>query len=359
MSGIGQGTVSQEKPWLGMVVSGLFQAPQDTLSEKQNFPALETLLAHADQAAMKQPDYLYSCLCGLFGLDSDMQSDVPFAALTRAAEGGQIDDGWWLHADPVHLIPDRDQLVLIEGEALGISLEEATTLAREIQMNFEDRGWRMEALTPNHWYLTLPVVPQILTTPLMEVSGKNILGNLPRGRDAVIWHTVMNEVQTLLHASSVNEERENRGLPPVNSLWFWGGGRFPKINGCQWRYIWAVDPIARGLALSANVKIANVPDSGEQWLQELREPGKYLLVMCPAAIIESAIPCDSWSSYLAVLENRWFRPLLQALKRETVAGLSIYSEKAPVFSITAKKLRRRWWRRRRSRSLDHYLTLTR
>ena len=38
---------------------------------------------------------------------------------------------------------------------------------------------------------------------------------------------LLNEVQVLLHQHPLNAARQTRGLPPVNSVWFWGAGRLP------------------------------------------------------------------------------------------------------------------------------------
>ena len=66
---------------------------------------------------------------------------------------------------------------------------------------------------------------------------------LPTGKDGKQWHTVLNEMQILLHTAQVNIERERRGDLPINSLWFWGSGRLPQeIQRVDWARVHSEEP---------------------------------------------------------------------------------------------------------------------
>jgi len=62
------------------------------------------------------------------------------------------------------------------------------------------------------------------TTPAAAARGARVDEKLPSGPDAMRFHALMNEAQMLLHEHPVNAEREARGEPALNSIWFWGGG---------------------------------------------------------------------------------------------------------------------------------------
>ena len=64
------------------------------------------------------------------------------------------------------------------------------------------------------------------THPL-DGLGEDLLGHLPDGPEGRRWRALLNEAQILLHTHPRNAERIAAGLPPVNSLWFWGGGVLP------------------------------------------------------------------------------------------------------------------------------------
>src|SRR5256885_15089389 len=79
-------------------------------------------------------------------------------------------------------------------------------------------------MRPARWYVRLEKAPDVQTTPAAAARGVAIDEKLPSGPDAMRFHALMNEAQMLLHEHPVNAEREARGVPALNSIWFWGGG---------------------------------------------------------------------------------------------------------------------------------------
>jgi hypothetical protein len=63
--------------------------------------------------------------------------------------------------------------------------------------------------------------------PPSEALGADVFAFLPAGHDGRRWRALANEAQVVLHNHPRNAERVDAGLPPVNSLWFWGGGVLP------------------------------------------------------------------------------------------------------------------------------------
>ena len=182
-------------------------------------PHLETLLARADKGAAPGSDHL-STLFGLFEYPSLQEVDWPSAAICRLADDGAEDDGigdtgYWLHADPVHLKPDMDRLLLFPGRTLDITPQEAGALGELLLEHFSGMGWRLEQGSPEHWYLRLPEPPQLLTQPLHRVTGRNLFPFLPQGEAGVRWRSLLNEIQMLLHHAEVNRMRSAAGQPEV------------------------------------------------------------------------------------------------------------------------------------------------
>src|SRR5262249_2198929 len=81
----------------------------------------------------------------------------------------------------------------------------------------------------------------------------------------------------LLHEHPVNQAREERGLPGINSVWFWGAGILPAHANGNWSHIWTSDPLSRGLALLAKIDSDDVPSDLAQWLG-LAPDGSHLVV---------------------------------------------------------------------------------
>ena len=59
---------------------------------------------------------------------------------------------------------------------------------------------------------------------LNAFANKNFL---PQGPDAMFWHQLINEIQMCLFDTDFNKKRIREGLPPINTIWFSGGGKLP------------------------------------------------------------------------------------------------------------------------------------
>ena len=99
--------------------------------------------------------------------------------------------------------------------------------------------------------MKLARAPKLVDSQLSEVAGKDVQPYLPAGADALEWHRIFNEAQMLLHEHAVNEAREARGEPAVNSVWFWGGGTRPAVPGRPFDAVWSDDTTAIALAAAA------------------------------------------------------------------------------------------------------------
>jgi hypothetical protein len=69
---------------------------------------------------------------------------------------------------------------------------------------------------------------------------------------AKLWRKLQNEIQMLWHIDPVNEEREQRGLPSINSLWISGIGKLADIQTPEFlnkvSRIYGTHPVLAGLA---------------------------------------------------------------------------------------------------------------
>jgi hypothetical protein len=172
--------------------------------------------------------------------------------------------GYCMHADPIHLRPDRDLLRLFDARHLGISCAEAQALVAELNAHFSADGLRFSAPVASRWYLHCKHPPALQTQPLERVIGQHVDGLLPSGADAARWASLMNEAQMLLFQSPTNQRREAAGRPAVNGLWTWGGGVWQVPTGADPpTSVRAQSPLAQGLAAAADL---TVDPSTEAWL---------------------------------------------------------------------------------------------
>jgi len=302
-----------------------------------SLPHLATLLSRADclPAALGIDGLLFS----LFGYPQPADGDYPSGAVSRLADGYGPDEGFWLHAAPVFLRPDRDRVLLFDSAALEVSRREAEALASSIAEFFAEDGWTLQLGSPDRWYLGLAEAPRLLTKPLDEAVGRNMEPYLPRGPDAQEWRARLNEVQMLLHTHEVNEQREARGALPINGVWVWGGGPLPVPAPAPFRSVYAEDCLTVGLARLGGAPARSVPGGLEELLSDGPE-GELLVVIdrLQRSILDADV--DAWELLAGELEERWFGPLRWAIRKGRAAELTLYPGEGPAYRIDRSRLRR-------------------
>lgn len=282
----------------------------------------------------------------LFGLLVNPAEDLPVAAITRLAEGGATESGWWLRADPVHFQAGLHQVFLRDARELAVSFSEAQTLVREFNQAFAADGLTLAAQHPSRWHLRLPADPELRTVPLLEAVGGDISQALPTGPGARRWRMLLTEVQMLFHASAVNEERENCGLPAVNGVWFWGGGPLPTAAVSPAEGVYADDPLTRGLARLAGAAVNPLPSDARAWREAAETETTSLVVLEAARYHVVDRDQQGWSRQLGRLERDWFSPCRALLRRRELAALYLYPGDGWRYTVTRGD-RLRFWRRPR------------
>jgi hypothetical protein len=302
--------------------------------------ALDRLLSRSRVTADSGND-LDATLGRLFGLAGEVVRDLPAAAFSWLADTGQPPVAWLMRADPVHLRADQSCLRLFDSHSFTISREEADALIAAFNAHFQDAGWKLTAPNPQRWYLSLPQPPSLQTVSPARVAGQDIDPCLPRGADAARWHALLNEIQMLFHTHPVNAAREQRGAPPVNSIWPWGGGRLPGKLAPRAVRLLAEHPLATGMARHAGLSLAPLPATAEELLA-MRGDGRTLLVDDRLEWPMHYGDIENWLDTLQELETDWFAPLLAALRDGALATLEIHPCMGHSFHINRRCLRRFW-----------------
>ena len=286
-----------------------------------HLPALARLLARGQRRTFDALS-METWLCQAF--EVERQHDWPVAPLTLVSDGGDAGDRYWLRCDPVHLRPQRSQLLLAGSDVAAPTQDEARALIAALNSHFSQDGMVFHAPRPERWYLSLARVPALATHALPDVTGKDINHYLPSGDDGLRWNQRLNEIQMLLHAHPVNEARETRNQPVINSVWLWGGGVKPTLHGRHFSCVWSDDALAIALAASSDIPTHALPDATTSLLAANSTNAEKQLVVLPQ--LRSAIGCgdfDRWCMEIKALEHNWFAPLLEALQRRRLAGLTL------------------------------------
>jgi len=301
---------------LDLVVPGLC-GPLPNLDSLQINPTLLSLakwLSRADKHKSEQKGF-YPELALLFGIQS---ASVPSAALSMLGQEKPLGEGYWFHADPVNLQADMDHAILRDSASLDLDINEANALIKEVNEHFFEQGIRLVATDENHWFLNIKNHADINTTALHDVIGCNINFYLPTGVDEKFWKTFLNEVQMLFHMSDVNQQRENSGLLPINSIWLWGGGEIPEIGTPFKKDVYANHMLVKGLANVQNAKCLPVNDV-ESLLEKINQNTSSLVVLedvfTPACYGDVPV----WQEALDVLFKQWIEPLVSHCMHRKVA----------------------------------------
>ncbi len=298
-------------------------APEDRLA------SAETLIARG-RRKRRSPAAPEAWLLERFGAQAPRGS--PVAPYTLLADGGSPEGRFWMRADPVHLSVGLHSLGF-DGSALDVSRAEADALAATLNRHFGD-ALVFHPLRPERWYVSLPSAPDVDTTAPAEARGIAVGDALPSGRDAAHFRALMNEAQMLLHEHPVNAEREARGAPAVNTVWFWGGGVLATPQARPYSLVIADDPLARGLARAAGIAERPLPRNAVALRAALPERGVALVVLDGRG---------------ANLERDWFEPLLASLRSAEIGMLSLHlSGRASLLEVeTVRSDLRYFWRTRK------------
>jgi len=164
---------------------------------------------------------------------------------------------------PVHLHATRDHLILMGQSQIDLTEKESSQLL-EAALPFIEEDFESAVLFQNQHYWFIPAGPftSLESYSVDQAHGRNIDWWMPRDTKeegiAKRWRKLQNEIQMLWHIGSVNEEREQRGMPSINSLWISGIGKLNDVQAPnvldQTRYLIGSHPILAGLA-----KLLNLP----------------------------------------------------------------------------------------------------
>ncbi len=330
-----------------LIVPALLPQGEEAAAAMQDLrlPALEMLLARGRRTSDEAMS-LEAWLAEAF--EGDPEAEIPAGALTLSATGGTPADSAWMRADPAHLRLNRDQLVLVPALAFPIKPIEAEALVATLNSHFAGELTFYPVLA-DRWCVRVesPLAGELRMRTPIEVAGKDINRHLPTGDIATRWHALLNEMQMVLHEHEVNEAREARGEPVVNSVWLWGAGALPDDVAGPFQSVTADDPLAIGYAKAAGMRNRPVPRSAEEWLERLPEDGRQLLVLDALRLPFALSDLETWRTRVQEIDSIWCVPLIEALKAGRIGMVTIVVPDADsLLSVeSTRNDLRHFWRR--------------
>ncbi len=286
-------------------------------------------------------------LCTAFNIEK--QRNWPIAPIMLHVDRPSLittDKDFWIRADPVHLRIEQNHIMLADSQAFQISEEEAKQITHDLNQNLgRYHNFSVLPLHSDRWYIQLATAPEMHTHTLGQVTCMNINNFLPTGKDSITWHKIFNEAQMLLHEHSVNQQRESRGELTVNSIWFWGGGVMPDSIRSSYTHIWSNHEFPRALALASKTKHSRQPLHANEWLSQPELSENHLVVLDTLLQNAKYRNAYNWRETINEMENNWFSPLYQALKKGKIKQLNItalHEKLSMEFVITHSNLWKFW-----------------
>jgi len=181
---------------------------------------------------------------------------------------------------PVHLHATRDHLILMGQNQIDLTqTESAALLQTALPFIEEDFQSPIVYKGQNYWFIPAGPFASLESYSVDQAHGRNIDWWMPRDTNedgiAKRWRKLQNEIQMLWHIDSVNEEREQRGMPSINSLWISGIGKLNDVKAPrviqESKHIYGSHPLLAGLAKLYSIphsETLNIPAAGSfAWLK--------------------------------------------------------------------------------------------
>lgn len=134
----------------------------------------------------------------------------------------------------------RDGVEFTPPEALAITPEELGAFWAVVRPVLVEHGWQCPNDALLHSVLNRQeALPMEQASP-WSIQGVRLTDYLPRSAETAQWRKMWLNLQVELHQAPFNQQRQERGLKPLNALWFWGGGH-------AWAARWAL-PLVKSVS---------------------------------------------------------------------------------------------------------------
>ena len=151
--------------------------------------------------------------------------DYPVAAIL--AEEYIENDNHFFLATPCFFSLQRDYYRFEKSFVHELDEADLTWLCHHLNHFFSNNDIKF-ILKNNSLLLKTSVKTKVQTFFPEELNTVEARDFLPFGEDSMYWHTLINEIQMWLFSCELNQKRKEKNLLPINTIWFSGGGSFPK-----------------------------------------------------------------------------------------------------------------------------------
>jgi hypothetical protein len=250
---------------------------------------------------------------------------------------------------PLHVVAGISRVHLPPGGRLWLEPGEEQAWRAAFNQEFGASGIRLHCAAPGGgWLLEAPFAAAARDAEPESLVGEALQRQPATSAAERALRRFGAEVEMWLAAHELNREREARRVPPVNSVWLWGGGMAAPLPPPTGSYLIvgnaAPDAWLCGLASWLGAQA----EREGQWTAALRrvapvpaqsDPRTLLIVLSPDAGGASA-------GYWQMLERDWFAPLAASVQRGEVPRLRLQIGRSAWQLPSRSLLRGLVWRRR-------------
>lgn len=135
--------------------------------------------------------------------------------------------GAWAWLAPCHWEVGRDHIRMDDPRALALSDEESRQALAAMAPFFEEDGVQVTWVSPLRWLARGEMLRALPCASLERVAAGAVDDWMPRSAQARTLRRLQQEMQMLLYTHPLNDARERRGQPTLNSFWVSGAGALP------------------------------------------------------------------------------------------------------------------------------------
>jgi len=158
---------------------------------------------------------------------------------------------------------------------------------------------------------------------LWRAIGMPVRGLMPAGEGGRTWTRRLNEVQMMLHEHPINAARAATDRSPIDSLWWWGEGRWPKFGNTRIEAV-VGGPSWVAVACGAN-GVTRVPANAQLALEQAQDGRSVAWIVEDDWEVSAATPVEE---RLRDWDASVFAPLSAALAARHVAAATVLFDDA-------------------------------
>ena len=327
-----------------IVLPGLFDLPLHELEPEliqRELPHLNRIL----RLATVKPNQAYTIdaiLNSALGLHDS--AGLPMAQAFAVAGAGEFEH--MLICQAIHLRPDMHSTVIVPIHSNRNNIQDIDIIINDLKELFKV-NCDITTVTDGVFLLCLKEFEAPLHYPhILSVLGKTANPYIEQTRHILPWYKLLNEIQMFMHQHEVNQQRLQRGLLAINSLWFWGAGSRPQALDSN--LAWYCDDVllnrfaeSLGLAPHYCAEIEKIDGSMDALVIDLR-----LMEFLKAGL---TVPLDQ---LLLDIDRKLLKPLLAVLEK---GNMQILLRAGYEFDFELKpSARLKFWRRHKN--LDSWIS---